>query len=303
MRLSKKVAPYIFVSPFFILFAIFGVFPILYSFFLSFHTWDGMSAMEFVGLGNYKYVLTDPWFWKSIYNTLVIFMLTTIPQHVIALFLAFMLHKGTVKFKEFFRSAYFLPYITSSVAIAMVFGLLYGEHFGILNAFLKSLATFGPIDWLFNLIGLELPIRWLGSAKWVKPAIALLVTWKFTGWNMIIYYAGLQKIPDSLYEAAEVDGASTRQKFFNITLPLLKPIIFFGVTMSIIGNLQLFAEPMLLVGGSGGPNQAGLTTAVYLYQTGFEYLDFGAGSAMAYILCFLIVGLSLLNNKFFRDDS
>ena len=302
MRLSKKVAPYVFISPFFVLFAIFGAFPIIFSLVLSFYMWDGMGPMEFAGFGNYVFVLTDPWFWKSLYNTVVIFVLTTVPQHVIALFLAFVLHAGVVKFKEFYRNSYFLPYITSSVAVALIFGTLFGYQYGIINNFLQALASFAPLNWFFNLINLHLPIKWLGDTKWIKPSIAILVTWKFTGWNMIIYYAGLQKIPVNLYEAAKVDGANLKQIFTKITFPLLRPIIFFGVTMSIIGNLQLFAEPMVMLGSNGGANQAGLTTALYLYKTGFEYLDFGAGSAMAYILCLIIIVLSIINNKIFRRD-
>ena len=302
MRLNKKVAPYIFISPFYILFLIFGLFPLVFSFILSFFLWDGMSPMEFVGIENYKYVLTDSWFWKSVFNTLVIFVLTTVPQHVISLFLAFVLNSGIIKLKGFFRNSYFLPYITSSVAVALIFGTLFGVQYGILNAFLRYLANFAPFKWLFNTINLQLPIRWLGDPAWIKPSIALLVTWKFTGWNMIIYYAGLQKIPETIYEAAKVDGANLRQIFFKITLPLLKPIIFFAITMSIIGNLQLFDEPMVLVGSSGGARQAGLTTAVYLYNTGFSYLDFGAGTAMAYILCSIIILFTLINKKFFKRD-
>mgnify|MGYP000342023493 CR=1 FL=1 len=302
MRLSKKVAPYVFISPFYILFAVFGAFPIIFSLILSFFLWDGMSTMEYTGFGNYQYVLTDPWFWKSVYNSLVIFVQTTIPQHVIALFLAYILNSGIIKFKEFYRNSYFLPYITSSVAVSLIFGTLFGVQYGIINIIIKNLATLAPFQWLFSVVNLELPIRWLGDPNWVKPSIALLTVWKFTGWNMIIYYAGLQKIPASLYEAAKVDGANLRQVFFKITLPLLKPIIFFAVTMSIIGNLQLFAEPMILTGGTGGPNQAGLTTALYLYNTGFKYLDFGGGSAMAYILCSFIIILSYINNRIFRRD-
>lgn len=300
MRLSKKVAPYVFISPFYILFFIFGAFPILYSFYLSFHMWDGISPMEFVGLENYIFVLTDPWFWQSVWNTIVIFVLTTIPQHTIALFLAFVLNSNLVKFKNLFRSSYFLPYITSSVAVAMVFGMLFGEHYGILNAILKTIADFPPVGVFFELINLKLPVRWLGEEVWIKPSIALLTTWQFTGWNMIIYYAGLQNIPESLYEAARVDGANMRQMFFKITLPMLRPVILFGITLSIIGNLQLFEQPFILTGGTGGVGRAGLTTAMYLYRTGFNWNMFGVGSAMAYILCLVIITFSLINMKVFQ---
>lgn len=301
MRLSKKIAPYVFISPFFILFFIFGAFPIIYSFFLSFHIWDGISPQEFVGIENYIFVLTDPWFWQSIWNSIVIFVLTTIPQHVMALFLAFVLNSKMVKFKNVFRSSYFLPYITSSVAVAMIFGMLYGEHYGFLNMILKYLANFPSIDALFDMINLQIPIRWLGEEAWIKPSIALMVTWQFTGWNMIIYYAGLQNIPENLYEAAKVDGANMRQVFFRITLPMLKPVIFFGITLSIIGNLQLFQQPYILTGGTGGVGRAGLTTALYLYRTGFNWNMFGVGSAMAYILCLLIIALSLINHRLFKS--
>ena len=182
--------------------------------------------MEFVGIDNYKYVLTDSWFWKSVFNTLVIFVLTTVPQHVISLFLAFVLNSGIIKLKVFFRNSYFLPYITSSVAVALIFGTLFGVQYGILNAFLRHLANFAPFQWLFNAVNLQLPIRWLGDPAWIKPSIALLVTWKFTGWNMIIYYAGLQKYPKQFMKQQEVDGANLRQIFFKITLPLLNPLYF-----------------------------------------------------------------------------
>ncbi|HKL43457.1 MAG: sugar ABC transporter permease [Halanaerobiales bacterium] len=301
MRISKKLAPYIFISPFFILFFIFGAFPILYSFFLSFQIWDGIGPQEFVGIENYIFVLTDPWFWQSIWNSIVIFVLTTIPQHVIALFLAFVLNSKMVKFKDLFRSSYFLPYITSAVAVAMIFSMLYGEHFGILNTILKHLDNLPLIGTLFDFININPPIRWLGEEAWIKPSIALMVTWQFTGWNMIIYYAGLQNIPENLYEAAEVDGANMKQVFFKITLPMLRPVIFFGVTLSIIGNLQLFQQPYILTGGTGGVGRAGLTTALYLYRTGFNWNMFGVGSAMAYILCLFIIALSLINRKIFQE--
>ncbi len=301
LRLSRESAPYVFISPFYIMFAIFGAFPIIFSFYLSFNMWDGITEMKWVGVENYIFVVTDPWFWKAIGNSLIIFLMTTIPQHLIALTLAYMLYLGTIKFKEFFRSAFFLPYITSAVAIALVFQLLYGQHFGMINAMLKWLQAVPGIGGLFELMHLDLPIRWLGDPKWVKPAIALMVTWKFTGWNLILYYAALQNIPTTLYEAAKVDGASPIQIFFKITIPLLRSVIFFAVTMSIIGNLQIFAEPYMLTGGTGGPANSGLTAAMYLYNTGFKWAEFGTGSAMAYVLCSFIVVFSMLNKYFFRD--
>ncbi|MGM0507922.1 MAG: carbohydrate ABC transporter permease [Fusobacteriota bacterium] len=300
-RLKRESAPYFFISPFYILFAIFGAFPILFSLFLSFHRWDGIAAMEWVGIENYSFVLTDPWFWKSIMNVLIIFVMTTIPQHLIALVFAYILYSGTVKFREFFRGAFFLPYITSAVAVSMIFRMLYGEHYGVLNALLEWFSSIPGVSFIFEYLKIELPIKWLTNSAWVKPSIAILVTWKYTGWNLILYYAALQNIPGSLYEAARVDGATPTQTFFHITIPMLKPVIFFAVTMSIIGNLQLFAEPYMLTTGLGGPSQAGLTPALYLYTTGFKWGEFGTGSAMAYILCALIIVISLINKYIFKE--
>ncbi|MBF8436263.1 sugar ABC transporter permease [Halanaerobiaceae bacterium Z-7014] len=299
LRLSKNVAPYVFISPFFILFLIFGLFPILYSFFLSFNSWDGIGQMSFVGLDNYAYILTDDWFWDSVKSTLIIFALTTIPQHVFALTLAFILNSTYVKLKDFFRTSYFLPYITSAVAIAIIFDVLLGHRSGLLNALLIWANQLPPVEFLFQTFNFDLPARWLGEPRLIRFSIAGLLTWRFTGWNMLIYFAGLQTIPKSLYEAARVDGASIRQVFTKITLPLLKPVIFFGVTMSIIGNLQLFEEPFVLVGADGGTGRAGMTTAMYLFRTGFHWRQFGEGSAMAYVLCVFIIILSLVNKKLF----
>lgn len=301
MRVSKKAAPYLFISPFYILFLIFGTFPIIYSLFLSFQLWDGMGTMEFVGLANYKFVLQDPWFRQSLWNTFILLILTTIPQHTMALFFAYVLNNLKVKFKEFFRASYFLPYITSAVAVTLVFEIFYGKNAGILNLLLKYIGKFPPIGFLFDLINLNIPIDWVGKAFWLRPAIALMVNWKWTGWQMIIYYAALQNIPETLYEAAKVDGANMRQTFFKITLPILRPIIFYGITMSIIGNLRLFAEPSVLTNGTGGVGRSGLTTAMFIYKCGFEWGDFGAGSAAAYILCAIIIFFTIVNKKLFQE--
>lgn len=302
MKLDKKIAPYVFISPFYILFLIFGAFPILFSLYLSFHKWDGIRPMEFVGLENYTFTFSDSWFWSSVYNTVDIFLKTTIPQHIIALLFAFVLAAGLVKFREFFRTVFFMPYITAPVAITIIFGVIFGQQYGIINAIIRSIQSITPITNILSFFDLTYPVRWTGSERWVNWTIANLVTWQFVGFNIIIYYAGLKKIPTSLYEAARVDGATTRQTFFKITLPLLRPIIFFAVTMSIIGNLQLFDQPMVLVGGRG-PGLSGMTTAVYLYQTGFQWSDFGTGSAIAYILCFFIILLSYINNRFFKPKT
>ncbi len=287
-EIRRNIWPYIFISPFFILFIIFGLFPYLYAFYLSFNEWDGISEMRWVGLDNYRMLLTDDLWWKSLYNSIWLMVVTAL-NLVIALVLAFMLNSGFVKFKEAYRTAYFTPIVASSVAVAMIFGGMFGLRYGLLNYFL-SLIGLGPVDWL-------------GSALWIKPAIALVVIWRYFGWNTVIYLAGLQSIPLDLYDAAKVDGARWKDIFFHITLPLLRPTITFTVILSIIGGLQLFEEPLMLAGGTsssspGGTDRAGLTVMVNLYANAFVYVQFGYAAAMSVALFVVIIIFSFLYNRF-----
>lgn len=302
LRLSKKIAPYVFISPFYLFFAVFGAFPILFALYLSFFNWDGMNPMQFVGLENYQFVLTDAWFWDALYNTVSIAIMTTIPQHVIGLLLAFLLTKVVGKFKSLLRTSYFLPYVIMPVAVAFIFTPFFGFPYGLLNSLVANILNLPLIGGLLESLGLTFPLRWTSDPNLIRPSISLLLTWRFTGFNMIIYYAGLQQIPESLYEAAKVDGATMFQTFFKVTLPLLRPVMFFAMLMSIIGNLQIFDEPMILVGLGGGTGRAGQTAMMYMYQTAFNWREFGTGSAMAYIMFFIIIVASLLFNKFFDRE-
>ncbi|OXM84781.1 carbohydrate ABC transporter permease [Paenibacillus rigui] len=279
------LAPYLMISPFYILFIVFGLFPILFSLYLAFHAWDGLGPMEYVGLRNFRNLLTDdPDFWKSVGNTFIIWFLSTVPQLFLALVVAFLLNAAFVRFKDFYRAVYFLPNITSIVAVAIIFGSFFGSQFGLINGLLQALG---------------LPrIEWINDPFWVKVAVSLMVIWRWTGYNAIIYLAGLQGIPHDLYEAATIDGASRKQQFFSITLPLLKPIILFTVILSTIGGMQLFTEPLILVGNTGGATKGGLTLVLYLYNQAFGNQLFGYASAIAWML-FIIIGLfSFLNWKF-----
>jgi cellobiose transport system permease protein len=286
-EIRRNIWPYIFISPFFILFAIFGLFPYLYAFVLSFAEWDGISPIKWIGLDNYRMLLTDPIWWQSLYNSVWLLVVTSL-NLVIALVLAFILNSGLVRFKDVYRTAFFTPIVASSVAVSMVFVSLFGLNYGLLN-------------WVLSLVGIP-PVDWLGTAIWVKPAIALVVIWRYFGWNTVIYLAGLQSIPNELYEAARVDGARWRDVFLHITMPLLRPVITFTVILSIIGALQLFEEPIMLTGGPfgspGGPDQAGLTVVVNLYQTAFAYTRFGYAAAMSVGLFVVIVVFSFFYNRF-----
>lgn len=302
---QRRYAPYIFVSPFFVLFAVFGLFPTLFSIYLSFQRWNpiqGLGAMEYVGWENYTWLFGDPWFWKAMWNTLWLAIVSGVPQHLIAIPLAFALVMGTQRLRHPLTAAYFLPFITSTVAVAIVFQTIYGTQFGALNQAIGALADWGPTAWLFAGLGDTLPIDWLGRARYIKPSIAILVIWKYFGFNLVLYTAGLATIPRSYYDAAAVDGATLVQRFVHVTLPLLRPMIFFAVTLTIIGNLQLFDEPFILTNISGnrtgGPDEAGLTVAMYLYRTGFEWVDMGTAAAMSWILFVVIGSATYLHFRF-----
>ncbi len=291
LRLTPRMAPYVLISPFFLLFAIFGLFPLIFSLYLAFQTWEptaGLAAMEFVGFGNFAFALRDDWFWKSLGNTGWLALASGVPQHLVAIPLAVFIHTSFKRARDGVIGAYFLPYITSTVAIAILFSSLFSTDFGLINVGLKALFGTQPIDWL-------------GQPENIKPAIAVIVFWRYVGFNVVLYLAALQTIPKDLYEAATMDGAGRVQQFFYITLPSLKPMIFFGVTLSIIGGLQLFEEPFILTGGRGGSDQAGMTTAIYLYRMAFDFNDIGAASAMSWLLFFLIALLTWLTNKAFAS--
>jgi multiple sugar transport system permease protein len=216
--LQRRYAPYLFISPFFILFAVFGAYPILFSLYLSLHSWNpatGLAGMKFLGLENYSFTLTDKLFWESLYNTLYMGIASGLPQHLIAIPLAFALNVGFRRYQNLFAALYFLPFITSIVAIAMTFTVLFSWQYGLINQLILSLNGL-PV------LGALLPdgrVNWLGEANLIRPAISAVVVWRYFGWNTVIYLSGLQAIPRDYYEAASVDGATTWQGFRYITCP------------------------------------------------------------------------------------
>jgi multiple sugar transport system permease protein len=299
LRLSPTMAPYLFLSPFVILFAVFGIFPLVFSLYLAFQSWEptsGLGAMEFVGLGNYAFALQDEWFWKSLKNTAWLAVASGVPQHLVAIPLAVFIHTSFKKLRNGVVGAYFMPYITSTVAIAILFSSLFSTDYGLINVGINILSQVPVLGALMP----ANPIDWLNEPDNIKPAIAMIVFWRYVGFNVVLYLAALQTIPADIYEAATMDGAGRLQQFFHITLPSLKPMIFFGVTLSVIGGLQLFEEPFILTGGRGGTDQSGMTTAIYLYRMAFDFNDFGAASAMSWLLFILVAALTWLTNRAFR---
>jgi multiple sugar transport system permease protein len=287
-RRLRKLAPYAFIAPFFVLFGVFGLFPLLFSVWLSLHQWDasaGLAAMHWVGLENYRYALTDPWFAKSLLNTLWFAVASGVPQHLVALPLAFLIHMTLKRSRNVVVGAYFVPYVTSSVAIALIFTTLFSKDFGVINALLP-----GP------------PIDWLGDKFWARITIAFVVFWRYLGWNVVLYLSALQVIPGDLYEAATLDGASRWQQFRHIALPLLKPMMFFAITLTLIGNLQLFEEPFILIPPDSGVATSVMTTAMFMYRMAFADGDFGTASAVSWLLFFIIAALTYGNARLFGKE-
>jgi multiple sugar transport system permease protein len=290
---ARRWAPYLFIAPFFVLFGVFGLFPLLFSVWLSLHQWDaasGLASMRWVGLDNYVFALGDPWFHRSLWNTVWYAIVSGVPQHLVALPLAFFIHVTLKRSRNAVVGAYFVPYITSSVAIALIFTTLLSKDFGIVNALIGAVAP-----------GVE-PIDWLGNAAWAKPAIAFVVFWRYLGWNIVLYLSALQVIDQELYEAAALDGCGRWGQFRHITLPLLKPMMFFAITLTIIGNLQLFEEPFILVNPESGIAPAVMTTAIFMYRVAFSDGDFGLASAISWLLFLVIAALTWGNGKLFGRE-
>ena len=285
-RLDVKASPYAFIAPFFILFAIFGAYPLGYTFWVSLHDWDLLATEHaFVGMENYTKLMGDPDFWNSVVNTLGIFVISTVPQLLLALFLAHLLNRR-LRMRTLFRMGVLIPNITSTAAVAIIFAQLFSREFGMIN-------------WALDLVGID-AIDWKANrfASWV--AISTMVDWRWTGYNALIFLAAMQAIPRDLYESAAIDGARQARQFWSITVPLLRPTIIFCVTISTIGGLQLFTEPLLFNSGTnairGGPLRESQTMTMYMFENAFApHYNFGYGSAVAWMLFALIVVVAIIN--------
>lgn len=282
---KDKISAYLYISPFFIIFAIIGLYPAIFSLYLAFQKWNGLGEMTFVGLDNFIIVLNDPIFWKALYNTIIMGLLGTAPQIIIGIILAFILNQTYLKLKNTFRAMIFMPYITSMVAVALVFGVFFSNNE-------TALANY-----ILNLFGMD-SIAWRTSEWGAKIAISIMVFWRWIGYNTIIYLAGLQSIPKELYEAAKIDGANIFQQLRYITIPLLKPFIILTVFFSTVGALQLFTEPTVFLGGQAFSRTEAMTVVMYLYRDAFSLQSFGTGSATAIILLLVIVIFSAINTYF-----
>lgn len=279
-RLNRRA--WAFIIPSIVLIVAFVFYPMIQAFITSFETGAG-NQLSFAGIKNYKRLLTDTTFRKALFNTLIYLVVQVPIMILLALATSSMLNSKKLKFKGLFRTAIFLPCVTSLVAYSIIFKSLFATD-GFVNILLMKL----------NMIAE--PISWITDPVWAKVLIILAITWRWTGYNMVFYLSGLQGIDDSIYEAAEIDGAGALQKFKSITLPMLKPIILFTTINSTIGTLQLFDEPMNIT--QGGPANATITISQYIYNILFKYSpDFGYAAAVSYVIVIMIVVLSFIQLK------
>jgi cellobiose transport system permease protein len=292
IKLDTKASPYLYITPFFALFAVFGAFPLIYTGYVSLTNRNLLSpTWQFVGLANYTALFHDSYFWNAVENTLGIWVLSTVPQLLLALVLAHLLNRQ-LRARSFFRMSLLLPQVTSLVAVSLIFTQLFDYRYGLINYVLNEVGI-GKIDWEAG-----------NFSSWV--ALSTMITWRWVGYNALIYLAAMQSVPEELYEAASVDGAGSWRQFFHVTIPSLRPTIIFTVIISTIGGLQLFTEPYefqpLKQAGTGGSARQYQTVAMYLYEKAFggSEFKFGYASAIAWMLFLLIAAISLVNFLFIR---
>ncbi|MDT0610514.1 carbohydrate ABC transporter permease [Streptomyces lancefieldiae] len=283
-RRRLLLAPYLFVAPFYVVFAAFGLYPLVFALQLSFTNWKGAGEARFIGLENYTYLLTSEEFWSSLGNSAVMWLLIVPLQIVGGLAAAVLLANARLRLRGMFRVAFIAPFVTPLVAMAQVWIVAFDTDYGLVNH-------------LLNLVGLP-DIDWLQSTAWAKPTLALLFLWKTTGFAIIILLAGLQAVPADVYEAAALDGASRKRQFWSLTLPLVRRSIAFLVVIQTLAVFQMFAEPYVVT--QGGPYGSTTTGGLYLYNH-ITASDLGTGAANSFLLVLLVFALSLLSVRLLRS--
>ncbi|MGM7703815.1 carbohydrate ABC transporter permease [Pseudalkalibacillus sp. Hm43] len=284
---------YIFVAPFWIIFLVFSIYPVILTFYYSFTNYSGSGSAEVVGLENYKRLITDTYFVEAFFNTWKIWGINFALQITIALILAAIFSDMRVKMKglAFFRSIFYLPNLITVSSVALLFGILLDWQHGSLNMVLLKIGLISE------------PINWLNEPTTAQLSVSLILTWMWFGHSFIVVMAGVSGISKDYYEAALIDGASRVQTFFHITLPLLKPILLYIMITSLIGGLQLFDLPMLLTDGIGSPDGSLNTMVLYLYNQAFKYSNYGYASAVAYGLFLItIIFSAIVFKSMYRNE-
>jgi arabinooligosaccharide transport system permease protein len=285
---QDKYAPYFFISPFYILFAVFFLFPSVFALLLGFFKWGALGTPSWFALRNYDHMFKDPLFIKAVGNTAFYAGASLFVVAPLALLEAMALNSKRLKFKYLWRTLYFAPIVTSTVAISLVFRLLYNTDYGLINQIILALGG--------------VTVKWMEAPSLTKVAVMGVVVWRWTGLLAIYFLAGLQSISEELYEAAAIDGANSYQRFVHITFPMLRPVTAFVAIIVIIGSLQIFDDPQILYGGTtpGGPGNNAISLVQYLYNQGIGQQLFGYASAVGVFLFIIIFVLSLAQLRVFR---
>ncbi|MGN0064469.1 MAG: carbohydrate ABC transporter permease [Nocardioides sp.] len=283
-RLDTKFSPYLYVAPFFVVFAVVGLFPLVYTAYVSVFDWSLLGGKgEFVGLDNYEQVVGSPYFGRSVVNTFSIFLLSSVPQILLALVIAGLLNTE-LRAKTLWRMSVLLPFVVAPVAVAIIFGNLFGDKYGLVNEML---------GW----IGIS-PVQWHVDRLASHFAIATMVNWRWTGYNALILLAAMQAVPRELYESAALDGAGKVRQFVSVTIPMIRPTLIFVIVTSTIGGLQIFAEPRLFdetLARNGGSDRQFSTVTMLIYDFGWRLRDLGQASATAWLLFLIIVAVAVGN--------
>lgn len=283
-RLWRNRHFYLFIAPFFALFALLSVYPLGFSLYLSFVKWDGLTDARFIGLENFVSLAQDEEFHTSLVNTVLIGAMYIPPMFVLAFLFALLLNSERLPLRGLLRTSVFLPCITPMVVVAIVFSLLYSTESGLLN-FLVAVGN-AMLPW-----GRLEPIPWLESERWSKVSVSILLMWRWTGYNMVLMLAGLQGIPGQLYEAATIDGASWWDRTRHVTLPLMRPTFVFCGIMSLVGTFYMFDEVFVLT--EGGPGMSSTNFGLFLFNQAFTDFRFGYASAAAYAVAAVVFLVSL----------
>jgi multiple sugar transport system permease protein len=278
-RRTGRVAPYLFVSPFVIVFLVFTAGPALFAIYLSLYSWAGIGSFTFVGIQNYVTLFTSSDFLAAVGNTAIYMVASLFIIVPLGLFVASMLNQRGLRFKGLFQTIYFLPMILSPVIVALVFTIVFDRNAGLLNQVLSAVVGTPAIGWL-------------DDPDWVKVAMVIVLIWRYTGYLVIFFLAGLQNVPQELYEAVALDGGGPFRSFVSVTLPSLKPVIAFVTVIVTAGSAQIFEEPYILT--NGGPGTSSLSVALYLYRAAFVQGQFGLGAACGVVMFVAIFGLSRL---------
>jgi ABC-type sugar transport system permease subunit len=282
---SKRILPYLLVSPYILFVAVFVLFPVIFCFYLTFHKWNIIAPMHFIGTDNYSRLFHDRLFWKAIVNTLK-FLLLHIPlQLLVSLTLAELLNRK-IRAISFFRGSFFLPVIVSGVVVTILWQQLFAYDSGLINRLLTS-------------IGIH-KIGWLVNPDIAIYSIAVMATWKNVGLYVILFLVGLQTVPTQYYEAAKLEGASRWQQFYHITLPMINPTIFMVVILSTIGGFSLFIEPYIMTGG--GPMNQTLSAVLYIYKQAFQYYNMGYSATLGFFYAIMIMTVVILQKKFIEKE-